>query len=35
VIGGYRQGGNTPQVSYAAVFGTAVSQLYATAQAGG
>jgi V8-like Glu-specific endopeptidase len=35
VIGGYQQGGNTPQVSYAAVFGTAVSQLYATAQAGG
>jgi V8-like Glu-specific endopeptidase len=35
VIGGYQQGGDTPQVSYAAVFGTAVSQLYATAQAGG
>jgi V8-like Glu-specific endopeptidase len=35
VIGGYQQGGNTPQVSYAAVFGTAVSQLYATAAAGG
>jgi V8-like Glu-specific endopeptidase len=35
VIGGYQQGGNTPQVSYAAVFGPAVSQLYATAQAGG
>jgi V8-like Glu-specific endopeptidase len=35
VIGGYQEGGNTPQVSYAAVFGTAVSQLYATAQAGG
>jgi V8-like Glu-specific endopeptidase len=35
VIGGYQQGGNTPQVSYAAVFGTAVAQLYATAQAGG
>jgi V8-like Glu-specific endopeptidase len=35
VIGGYQQGGDTPQVSYAAVFGTAVSHLYATAQAGG
>jgi V8-like Glu-specific endopeptidase len=35
VIGGYQQGGNTPQVSYAATFGTAVSQLYATAVAGG
>jgi V8-like Glu-specific endopeptidase len=35
VIGGYQQGGDTPQVSYAAVFGSAVSQLYATAQAGG
>ena len=35
VIGGYQQGGDTPQVSYAAVFGTAVSQLYATADAGG
>jgi V8-like Glu-specific endopeptidase len=35
VIGGYQEGGNTPQVSYAAVFGTAVPQLYATAQAGG
>jgi V8-like Glu-specific endopeptidase len=35
VIGGYQQGGDIPQVSYAAVFGTAVSQLYATADAGG
>jgi V8-like Glu-specific endopeptidase len=35
VIGGYQQGGDTPQVSYAAVFGSAVSQLYATAEAGG
>ena len=34
VIGGFQQGGDTPQVSYAAVFGTAVSQLYATAEAG-
>jgi V8-like Glu-specific endopeptidase len=35
VIGGYQQGGDTPQVSYAAVLGAAVSQLYATAQAAG
>lgn len=35
VIGGYQLGGDTPQVSYAAVFGTAVSQLYATADADG
>jgi len=35
VIGGYQQGGDTPQVSYAAVFGSAVAQLYATAAAGG
>ncbi len=35
VIGGYQQGGNTPQVSYAAVFGSAVADLYATAEAGG
>ena len=35
VIGGYQQGGDTPQVSYAAIFGPAVSQLYATAEAGG
>ena len=35
VIGGYQQGGDTPQVSYAAVFGTAVAALYAIAQAGG
>jgi V8-like Glu-specific endopeptidase len=35
VIGGYQQGGDTPQVSYAAAFGTAVAQLYATAEAGG
>jgi V8-like Glu-specific endopeptidase len=35
VIGGYQQGGDTPQVSYAAVFGSAVSRLYATAEAGG
>jgi V8-like Glu-specific endopeptidase len=35
VIGGYQLGGDTPQVSYAAAFGPAVSQLYATAEAGG
>jgi len=35
VIGGYQQGGDTPQVSYAAVFGSGVAQLYATAEAGG
>ena len=29
------KGGDTPQASYAAVFGPAVSQLYATAEAGG
>jgi V8-like Glu-specific endopeptidase len=34
VIGGYQQGGDTPQVSYAASFGTAVAVLYAEAQAG-
>jgi V8-like Glu-specific endopeptidase len=34
VIGGYQQGGYTPQVSYAASFGTAVAVLYAAAQAG-
>jgi V8-like Glu-specific endopeptidase len=35
VIGGYQLGGDTPQVSYAAAFGPAVSQLYATAEADG
>ena len=35
VIGGYQQGGDTPQVSYAASFGTAVAILYAQAQAAG
>ena len=35
VIGGYQQGGDTPQVSYAAIFSAAVTQLYATAEAGG
>ena len=35
VIGGYEQGGDTPDVSYAADFGTAVAGLYQTAQAAG
>src|SRR6185437_5008688 len=34
VIGGYEQGGNTPDVSYAAVFGSQVAALYRTAVAG-
>ena len=33
VIGGYEQGGNTPEVSYSAVFGPSVAALYATAVA--
>jgi Trypsin-like peptidase domain len=33
VIGGYEQGGDTPQVSYSAAFGTAVAGLYQTAEA--
>lgn len=35
VIGGYQQGGDTPQVSYSPAFGTAVALLYQTAQASG
>jgi V8-like Glu-specific endopeptidase len=35
VIGGYQQGGDTPEVSYAAVFGAATEALYQQAQAGG
>ena len=35
VIGGYQQGGDTAQVSYAASFGPAVASLYAKAQTGG
>jgi hypothetical protein len=35
VIGGYEQGGDTPQVSYAAAFGNAVAALYQRAVAGG
>jgi V8-like Glu-specific endopeptidase len=34
VIGGYQQGGDTPEVSYAASFGASVASLYAEAQAG-
>jgi hypothetical protein len=33
VIGGYEQGGLTPDVSYSARFGTSVALLFATAQA--
>jgi hypothetical protein len=32
VIGGYEQGGDTPQVSYSAAFGPAVAVLYQTAE---
>jgi V8-like Glu-specific endopeptidase len=35
VIGGYEQGGLTPSVSYASVFGTEVAALYQTAVADG
>jgi V8-like Glu-specific endopeptidase len=35
VIGGYEQGGDTPEVSYSSVFGTNVAALYADAVAGG
>jgi V8-like Glu-specific endopeptidase len=35
VIGGYEQGGNTPQVSYSAVLGPSVAALYKAAVAGG
>jgi V8-like Glu-specific endopeptidase len=35
VIGGYEQGGDTPDVSYSPVFGTAVTELYQAAEAGG
>jgi V8-like Glu-specific endopeptidase len=35
VIGGYEQGGLTPQVSYSAMFGASVAALYQTAVAGG
>jgi V8-like Glu-specific endopeptidase len=35
VIGGYEQGGDTPQVSYSAMFGARVAALYQVAVAGG
>jgi hypothetical protein len=35
VIGGYEQGGDTAEVSYAAAFGAAVKALYQRAEAGG
>jgi V8-like Glu-specific endopeptidase len=35
VIGGYEQGGDTPDVSYAPAFGTAVAALYGSAEADG
>jgi hypothetical protein len=35
VIGGYEQGGDTPQVSYSAMFEANVAALYLTAVAGG
>ena len=35
VIGGYEQGGDTPDVSYAAYFGPAVAALYQQAEAAG
>jgi V8-like Glu-specific endopeptidase len=35
VIGGYEQGGDTPQVSYAAAFGTAAAALYQDAESAG
>jgi V8-like Glu-specific endopeptidase len=35
VIGGYQQGGDTPEVSYSAVLGASTAALYKTAVAGG
>ena len=35
VIGGYEEGGDTPDVSYAPAFGAAVTALYQSAEAGG
>ncbi len=35
VIGGYQQGGDTPDVSYSSAFGPAVAALYQDAEAGG
>ena len=35
VIGGYQQGGDTPQISYSSVLGANAAALYETAVAGG
>jgi V8-like Glu-specific endopeptidase len=35
VVGGYQQGGDTPQVSYSAMLGASAAALYRTAVAGG
>jgi len=35
VIGGYQEGGDSPEVSYSAVFGAAVAVLFEAAEAGG
>jgi hypothetical protein len=35
VIGGYEQGGDTPEVSYAPKFGAAVAALFQSAEAAG
>jgi hypothetical protein len=35
VIGGYEQGGDTPEVSYSIVFGPNVANLYEQAQTAG
>jgi hypothetical protein len=35
VIGGYQQGGDTPQISYSPVLGANAAALYETAVAGG
>ena len=35
VIGGYEQGGDTPSVSYSVAFGSTVTSLFQTAEAGG
>jgi hypothetical protein len=35
VIGGYEQGGDTPEVSYSIVFGPNVASLYSEAETSG
>jgi hypothetical protein len=35
VIGGYEEGGKTPDVSYSPYFGSDIAQLYATARVAG